>query len=150
MSVEAVVFLLFVIVIGCLLTYVACQRALARRFTELQDTTRRELGSMAAGIKGLEAQLAAMRNVVAATVAPPARVRLETAPATTTPRPPKVESEITPDLLVMLAAAVTTFLGKKVRIHSARVLHSPYDAAGPWSQQGRVLVQTSHNLRVRN
>ena len=148
MSVEAVLVLLLAIAIGCVLTYVASQRALVRRFTDLQDTTRRELSSMAAGLKGLETQLAAMRSVVAAAAAPPAPAKVETTPPP--PRQPKEEREITPDLLVMLAAAVTTFLGKKVRIHSAKVLHSPYDAASAWSQQGRVLVQTSHNLRVRN
>ena len=47
------------------------------------------------------------------------------------------------------AAAVTAFLGKKVRIRSAKTLQSPYEIVNPWSQQGRVFVQASHNLRSR-
>jgi methylmalonyl-CoA carboxyltransferase large subunit len=59
------------------------------------------------------------------------------------------EDEITPELLVVMAAAVTAFLGKKVRIRSAKMLQSPYEIVNPWSQQGRVFVQASHNLRSR-
>ena len=50
---------------------------------------------------------------------------------------------------VVIAAAVTAFLGKKVRIRSAKMLQSPYEIVNPWSQQGRVFVQASHNLRSR-
>jgi methylmalonyl-CoA carboxyltransferase large subunit len=56
---------------------------------------------------------------------------------------------VTPEILVVIAAAVTAFLGKKVRIRSAKVLQSPYEIVNPWSQQGRVFVQASHNLRSR-
>jgi methylmalonyl-CoA carboxyltransferase large subunit len=59
------------------------------------------------------------------------------------------EEEITPELLVVMAAAVTVFLGKTVRIRSAKMLQSPYEIVNPWAQQGRVFVQASHNLRTR-
>jgi hypothetical protein len=54
---------------------------------------------------------------------------------------------VTPDVLLIIAAAVSTFLGKKIRIRSARMLQSPYEIVNPWSQQGRVSVQASHTLR---
>lgn len=57
------------------------------------------------------------------------------------------EEEVSPDTLLIIAAAVTAFLGKKVRIRSARHLQSPYEIINPWAQQGRVLVQASHLLR---
>jgi hypothetical protein len=57
------------------------------------------------------------------------------------------EEEISPETLVTITAAVTAFLGKKVRIRSARRLQSPYEIINPWSQQGRVSVQASHALR---
>ena len=57
------------------------------------------------------------------------------------------ETPISPEMLVILAAAVSTFLGKKIRIRSARQLQSPYEIINPWSQQGRVSVQASHTLR---
>jgi methylmalonyl-CoA carboxyltransferase large subunit len=57
------------------------------------------------------------------------------------------DQPVTPDLLVIIAAAVSAFLGKKIRIRSARMLQSPYEIVNPWSQQGRVSVQASHSLR---
>ena len=53
--------------------------------------------------------------------------------------------QITPKTLSVIAAAVTEFLGKKVRIRSARMLELPY-AVARWARQGRVTVQTSHNI----
>ena len=52
---------------------------------------------------------------------------------------------ITPETLAVIAASVTAFLGKKVRIRSARTLQTPY-AVERWARQGRLMVQTSHNL----
>ena len=57
------------------------------------------------------------------------------------------QSEVSPEVLVVIAAAVTAFLGKKVRIRSAKMLQSPYEIVNPWAQQGRVFVQASHYLR---
>lgn len=54
---------------------------------------------------------------------------------------------ISPEILVILAAAVTTYLGKKVRIRSARRV-IPSHEISPWAQHGRVFVQAaSHELR---
>jgi hypothetical protein len=55
---------------------------------------------------------------------------------------------VTPETLSMIAAAVTEFLGKSVRIRSATMLPAPL-AVGRWAQQGRVTVQTSHNIKQR-
>jgi hypothetical protein len=57
------------------------------------------------------------------------------------------EEEVSPDTLFIIAAVVTAYLGKKVRIRSAKRLESPYEIINPWSQQGRVSVQASHLLR---
>ena len=57
--------------------------------------------------------------------------------------------EVTPEVLVILVAAITAFLGKKVRIRSAKQVQSPYEIANLWALQGRVVVQASHNLRSR-
>ena len=57
------------------------------------------------------------------------------------------ETSVSPDVLVIIAAAVSAFLGKKIRIRSAKMLQSPYEVVNPWSQQGRVSVQASHSLR---
>jgi hypothetical protein len=53
--------------------------------------------------------------------------------------------EVTPKTLSMIAAAVTAFLGKNVRIRSATLV-PPQETVGRWARQGRVIVQSSHNL----
>jgi methylmalonyl-CoA carboxyltransferase 12S subunit len=55
------------------------------------------------------------------------------------------ESDITPELLMIMAAAISTYLGKNVRIRKARFICN----VGPssWSQVGRVSIQTSHTLQ---
>ena len=60
-----------------------------------------------------------------------------------------VPEEVSEEVLVVLAAAVTSFLGKKVRIRSARLLsHPSSDGSSPWAHHGRVFVQAaSHQLR---
>jgi hypothetical protein len=56
---------------------------------------------------------------------------------------------IKPEIMAAITAAATAFLGKNARIRSARTVPAEQDGAGAWAQQGRVVVQTSHNLRSR-
>ena len=58
-------------------------------------------------------------------------------------------AELSPELLVIMAAAVTAYLGVKVKIRSARLVQpSLHETASPWAQHGRVFVQAaSHSLR---
>lgn len=55
-----------------------------------------------------------------------------------------VTEDVTPEILMVLSAAVAAFLGKKVRVRSARMLRPL--GANAWAQQGRVFVQASHSL----
>ena len=81
-------------------------------------------------IDGLKAELAALK-------AQPA-----------TPAAATTSEEISPEMLVILAAAATSYLGVKVRIRSARLLHPAHDSISPWAQHGRVFVQSAaHTLR---
>ena len=59
------------------------------------------------------------------------------------------DEEVPREMMPVLAAAATAFLGREVRILSAKKLQSPRQRLSPWSQQGRVFVQASHNLRAR-
>jgi hypothetical protein len=72
--------------------------------------------------------------------------RLQAQLAKLTGAPPH-EEPVRPEILVIIAAAVSTFLGKRIRIRSARMLQTPYEIVNHWSQQGRVSVQASHTLR---
>ncbi|HJV94015.1 MAG TPA: hypothetical protein VJ572_11075 [Azonexus sp.] len=53
----------------------------------------------------------------------------------------RTSPEITPDILVILAAAVASFLGHGARIRSAR------EIVNPWARQGRALTHASRNLQ---
>ena len=72
-----------------------------------------------------------------------------TAPLAVQPAPPpeleKVE-EVSPEIIMVLTAAVAAFLGKRARIRGARLVRTAPSNA--WAQQGRVFVQASHNLGV--
>jgi hypothetical protein len=65
---------------------------------------------------------------------------------------PAAGEELSPEIMAVIAETVTGFLGKRVGIRSARKLstatatapQTPSENADPWAQQGRVLVQSSH------
>lgn len=54
-----------------------------------------------------------------------------------------VGNHIPAETLAVISAAVTAFLGKKVKIRSAQLLPT----MNPWGQTGRAIVQASHNLQ---
>ena len=56
--------------------------------------------------------------------------------------------EIPPDIHVAIIATTIAALGNHARVRSARQVPSS-DVVSPWTQQGRVIVQSSHNLRTR-
>lgn len=144
----------------CGVTYLRLKRAFRQAAADLQRSGELQISALAATVKELERRVAglsfeisqaAKTNPVSVPVAAP--VSVPVVPAAATPAveigSARREDEITPELLVVMAAAVTAFLGKKVRIRSAQMLQSPYEIVNPWSQQGRVFVQASHNLRSR-
>jgi hypothetical protein len=55
---------------------------------------------------------------------------------------------IDPEIQAVIAAATVVAVGENARVRSAKLVKS-HDDASPWSQQGRVLVQSSHNLLSR-
>jgi|GEM_PF-1454237 len=52
------------------------------------------------------------------------------------------EEEISAETLALIAVAVTNYLGKKVKIRSAKYIPT----ANQWTQTGRTVIQASHNL----
>ncbi len=57
--------------------------------------------------------------------------------------PAPAEQQVSAETLAMIAVAVTAYLGKKVKIHSAKLMPT----VNPWAQAGRATVQASHNLK---
>jgi len=89
--------------------------------------------------------LIASRNEIAAAAVPTPPAAVVAAPAPQPPQPEVLE-EVSPDILMVLTAAVAAFLGKRGRIRGARLV--PTAPSNAWAQQGRVFVQASHNLGV--
>ena len=117
---------------------------LIQAVSERQRAAEGQLSELASAFKALEARVVELRQQTAAPVdvaAVPASVVKETVH--------REKEEVTPEMLVVIAAAVTAFLGKKVRIRSAKMLRPAFEGANPWSQQGRVSVHASHQLRFR-
>jgi outer membrane murein-binding lipoprotein Lpp len=137
--------LMALVVAGCLVALRRLQIKMEQRAAELQQRMAQKLQEVASTVRSLEMRIAELSKAPSAVVQPSPVA----APAPVPPVVPaaKKEEPIAPELLVVMAAAITVFLGKTVRIRSAKMLQSPYEIVNPWSQQGRVFVQASHNLR---
>lgn len=104
-------------------------------------TVRREIEEIKSLIAGGEVRVAA----------PPPAPPVKPAPAAPKPAaapPPPAEQEISPEILMVISAAVAAFLGKKARVRSARLIR-PVASTSAWAQQGRVFVQAARNLPYR-
>ena len=100
----------------------------------------------AASLEELKRELARLRSDFDARVAALERKIGAATPAgkaASTPAPAPVSREVSPETVAIIAAAVTAFLGKKVKIRHARRIDS---GTTPWAQQGRAIIQASHNL----
>ena len=117
--------------------------------SQRQLALERQMGELTAAIKALQARVAELSQTPALQPAPESAAGMKAVSASTKEAVHRETGEVTPEVLVMIAAAVTAFLGKKVRIRSAKMLQSPYEVVNPWSQQGRVYVQALHYLRSR-
>jgi methylmalonyl-CoA carboxyltransferase large subunit len=113
---------------------------------ELQSLERR-IASLAENIERLQEDMVTQAKLLADLSQRVIESRTEAKTPQTTQTSSAREKPVTPDVLVIIAAAVSAYLGKKIRIRSARMLQSPYEIVNPWSQQGRVSVQASHSLR---
>ena len=55
--------------------------------------------------------------------------------------------DVAPEIKAAIAAAAVTVAGPNAQVRSVKPVSAP--AASAWTQQGRVMVQGGHNLRVR-
>ncbi|MGD0480436.1 MAG: hypothetical protein ABSA42_09725 [Terracidiphilus sp.] len=127
---------------GCVAIYAGLERAMRRAVRERQRDTERQLNAMATTVKALQSRVAELGRLQAAR----GDVVVMATPAESGARAKQAQTK--PEIVAALTAAATAFLGKKARVRSAQLLPSAQqDSAGAWAQQGRVIVQTSHNLR---
>jgi hypothetical protein len=57
-----------------------------------------------------------------------------------------VSAGITPEIVAVIEAAATAFVGRKIRILSVRILSRSTQDSSSWRDQGRDIIHTSHNL----
>jgi hypothetical protein len=132
--------LLLVLVGGLLLGYFILRGQMRTEISEI-----RRLVESAKAEKVAEAAPIATSAPVVKTSAPKTPPKPEAViPA---PKPPPVKEEITPEILAIIAAAVAQFVGAGARIRSTRMV--PVAEGNAWAQQGRVIIQASHNLAMR-
>jgi hypothetical protein len=131
---------------GGLVIAAGLTRAMRQAGDKRQQETERKLRELTATVKALQAR-EAKRGELQGSRAPQGKSAV-TSTAAENEAGQKGESP-KPAIVAALTAAATTYLGKKARIRSAQLLPAEQSSAGAWAQQGRVSVQTSHNLRPR-
>jgi hypothetical protein len=133
--------LVAVLITGYVAVYLLLQRSLNRTVEKLRGEWAEEFRSLmvAARLEGKQAPELSPSDVP---VSHPIAMPLPTASVIAK------KEEVSPETLLLIAAAVTAFLGKKVRIRSAKMLYS-HESFNAWSQQGRAVVQASHNVAQR-
>ena len=115
------------------LTAATMMRAAAPSATDALSATEIEAGPAAAGASAGQA----------------AQVRMSDGRQETGERESRQQQEgIPPEIQAAIAAAAIAMLGNHARVRSARRIPSS-NVVSPWTQQGRVIVQSSHNLRTQ-
>ena len=108
---------------------------IATRLMNIAD----QIGRLDEAIRAMETRLAERQPVSSAQSqqGPDSRTEIEGK------APTEEFAEIAPETQAAIAAAAVATLGPNAVVQSIKA------AASPWTQQGRVLVQGGHNLRVR-
>ena len=124
---------------GCAGGYLLLLYRLRRMVTERDLKIADQIASLDDAIRALETRLAEHH----------AATELIAAAQLVAESDPKVEGqdekqeEVAPEIQAVIATAAVASLGQDVHIRSIR------PATSSWSQQGRVMVQGSHNARAR-
>jgi hypothetical protein len=124
---------------ACVVILIRLQRMLLAR----QQTLEAQAGALHDAVRMIEARLEQVPSSISAETdegEEAVAAALGDAPAG------EILPVIDPEIQVVIAAAAAVAAGPHARVRSARIV-KPHEDASPWSQQGRVLVQTSHKLR---
>jgi methylmalonyl-CoA carboxyltransferase 12S subunit len=104
----------------------------------------RELSRLGERVAALEAA-AASPVPTAATVKKEAETKAPRLAPSPPPARPAVAEGLSEELILVIAAAIAAFVGKKAHIRQIRLIGS-----AAWAQQGRVTIQASHALSVHS
>ena len=129
------------VIAGWLTVWIGSQRSLKRACAELRLEFQGQIEALRAQLKALE-QTSDIRMPATAASSPAGSNAAQEEASTR-----RAADAITPETLAELTEAIATLLGRKVRIRSVKIMPMPHTNADPWAQQGRVIIQASHNLR---
>ncbi len=129
---------------GCVAVYAGLQRVLRRIVAERQQETDRQIAALTTTVRALQARVVELNHLALRR----GQDEVEQIAAAAEGTDVHVNGE-KPEVLAVITAAATAFLGKAARVRSARLVPAPQETVSAWSQQGRVIVHTSHNLRGR-
>ena len=121
-------------------------RALKQALMELCLEFQQQIDALSAKVGALE------RNAIAQSADSVLALSGEIAPAAEDAGAPcgaQLPEKITAETLAKIADTITSLLGRKVRIRSVRVVEQENAIVNAWAQQGRVVIQASHNLAQR-
>jgi len=138
--------LLAIVLSGCTVAYFVLHRLVRQNLSKKHAEVQQELLALTGTLHSLEARLAQYRDSAAA-ISPAAEIETSLSDRADEARIEADQETLAPEILATIAAAATAFLGRHAQIRS--VSPSSAQAVSPWSQQGRVFVQASHNLRTR-
>ena len=142
---------------GCGASYFLLLGKLRRMLRENQRETEHHLASLTEAIRAstsVSADLATDSMAAAEIEAGPASIQavveppVDDRPADERAKQALQQDEIPAEIHVAIAAAAIAAFGNHARVRSARRVPSS-DVVSPWTQQGRVIVQSSHNLRTQ-
>ena len=139
--------LLAVVLSGCAVTYLILHRLIRRSVANEQAQIHKKLLALTGALHALEVRVTALRDSTAEAAPASETGALQPDLATGIRIEPDSE-QVAPEILATITAATAAFLGQNAHVRSVKPL-SAQQAVSPWSQQGRVFVQSSHNLRSK-
>ncbi len=135
------ILILALVAAGCATAYLLLLRKIKQIVAERQLKIADQLGSLDDAIRALETRLAEPHALLAA---PELRESTSAVQAGELEEAQAVadSEKIAPEIQAVIAAATVAAIGPGAHVRAVKPV------ASPWSQQGRVLVQGSHNARA--
>lgn len=126
--------------VGSAVSYLILIRRIRQIVVERHLQIADQLAVLDDAVRALETRLAEHR---AASELIAAAQRMDDSSSLNDTRDEEESETVSPDIQAVIAASAVAALGQDIRIRSMK------PATSSWSQQGRVLVQGSHNARAR-
>ena len=145
-----------IVLAGCVGSYWLGLRNVRRAIAENQRQMERRLSALTEALTmhqaGLGGGVASIDSLNAVEIEAPSAPVLKGRPLPriqiTNLAAGRESEELAPEIRAAITAAAVAVLGNHARLRAARRVPSQ-NVVSPWTQQGRDIVQSSHNLRAR-